>query len=113
MGVQDRYIGLKASHSHSHYIPIFISLLGENWRLSHIFQVFSQLSLMLSNVRHISIISSMQSPDRAPTFDWAQFLNIFTALRTLDLSGDHKYFAPALDYIDEEMAARLLPLASP
>ena len=107
--VKDHYIGLRTSHSHSHYIPIFISLLDENWRLSHIFQVFNQFSLLLSNVRHISINSSMRSPDRAPTFDEAQFLNTFSALRTLDVFGDHEYFAPALDYIGEEMAARLLP----
>ena len=107
--VKDHYIGLQTSHSHSHYIPIFIFLQAEDWRLSYIFQVLSQFSLMLSNVRHISINSSMQSPDRAPTFDWGQFLNTFSALWTLDLFGDHEYFAPALDYIDEEMAARLLP----
>ena len=51
----------------------------------------------------------MQSPDRALTFDWGQFLNTFSALWTLDLFGDHEYFAPALGYIDEEMAARFLP----
>ena len=42
---------LRASHKHPPYIAIFISLSGPNWRPSHIFQLFSQFSPMLSNVR--------------------------------------------------------------
>ena len=44
---------LRASHKHRPYIAIFISLWGTHWLPSHIFQLFSQFSPMLSNVRHL------------------------------------------------------------
>lgn len=38
------HIGLRASHKNPHN-AIFLSLSGENWKLSHLLQVFSQFSL--------------------------------------------------------------------
>ena len=102
-------ICLRASHNHPPYIAIFILLDGLNWRLSHVFQFFSQFSPMLSNVRHLSV-DFLSTLDRTPTdLDWAQLLVAFSALQTADLSGDYKRIAPALEYIDKEMAAGLLP----
>ena len=102
-------ICLRASHNHPPYIAIFILLDGLNWRLSHVFQFFSQFSPMLSNVRHLSV-DFLSTLDRTPTdLDWAQLLVAFSALQTVDLSGDYKRIAPALEYIDKEMAAGLLP----
>ena len=63
-GYQD--IGLRASHNHPPYIAIFISLSGPNWRPDHIFQLFSQFSPMLSNVRHLSVDFTSKL-DRTPT----------------------------------------------
>lgn len=48
--------------------------------------------------------------DRSPTnLDWARLLVAFSALQTVDLTGHHKHIAPALKYIDGEMATGLLP----
>jgi hypothetical protein len=108
--VRPDHIGLRASHRHPYYIAIFISLEGQRWQLSHVFQVFSQFSTLLSNVRHLSVKFSGRIPDRTPTnLDWVQVLVAFSALQTVDLYGDHKCIAPALEGIDGEMAAGLLP----
>ena len=98
-------IRLKASHKHHPSVAIIISLQGESWQLSHIFQVLNQFSPILSNVHHLTVYYS-RIPDRNPSdLDWAQVLVAFSALRTVDLYGGHKL----LEYIDGETAARLLP----
>jgi hypothetical protein len=108
--VRPDHIGLRASHRHPYYIAIFISLEGESFQLSHVFQVISQFSTLLSNVRHFSVDFLGRILERTPTnLDLAQFLVAFSALQTVDLYGDHKCIAPALEGIDGEMAAGLLP----
>ncbi|KAN0132155.1 hypothetical protein V8E53_009921 [Lactarius tabidus] len=108
--VSPQHIGFRASYKHPPYIAIFISLEGQRWQLSHVFQVFSQFSTLLSNVRHLSVNFSGRIPDRTPTnLDWVQVLVAFSALQTVDLSGSDEYIASALEGIDGEMAAGLLP----
>ena len=90
-------------------ISISITLWGKNWQNSHVFQLFSQFSFLLSNVHHLAFEYS-RFPDRIPTnVDWAHILIMFRALRTAYIYGGHTYLAPALESIDGEMAARLLP----
>lgn len=99
------HIGLRASHKNPPHNAIFLSLSGENWKLSHLLQVFSQFSPMLSNVRHLTVYYS-RVPYQTPTnLDWMQLLVAFSALRTVDLYGGHKL----LECVDGETAARLLP----
>ena len=48
--------------------------------------------------------------DRSPTnLDWARLLVAFSALQTVDLTGHHKHIAPALKYLNGEMATGLSP----
>jgi hypothetical protein len=92
--VSPQHIGFRASYKHPPYIAIFISLEGQHWQLSHVFQVFSQFSTLLSNVRHLSVNFSGRIPDRTPTnLDWVQVLVAFSALQTVDLSGSDEYIA--------------------
>ena len=101
-------ITLRVSHDDPR-IAISIALWGEDWQHSHIWNMFNQFSSLLSNVRHLTFDYS-KIPDRTPTnFDWAEILVAFSALQTAHIYGDHTFLAPALESIDGEMAARLLP----
>ena len=112
MDFSSDHITLRASHKRPPHIAIYLSLMGENWQLSHVFQAICQFSTTstLSNLRYLSIHSSGRIPDRTPTnLDWAPLLAAFSALKAVYISGDHKYNASALESIDGDTAAALLP----
>jgi hypothetical protein len=99
-------ITLKVSHK-PHYV--FIWLIGNNWGVWHVVQVFSQFSAKLSNVRHLSITSWGRLPELGRT-DWVQLLYPFTTLQTLCVVGNCVgHVAFALEGVDKEMADEWLP----
>ncbi|KAH8982447.1 hypothetical protein EDB86DRAFT_2970429 [Lactarius hatsudake] len=92
----------------SHDIPIYISLIGQDLRL--VFQVFSQLTARLSNVRHLFVDGSWRQGPEIGRAELVQFLHQFTTTQTLYVSRERaKRIALALKDADGEMAPRLLP----
>ncbi|KAH9167715.1 hypothetical protein EDB89DRAFT_112310 [Lactarius sanguifluus] len=91
-----------------HHIPIYISLIGQD--LGQVFQVFSQLTAKLSNVRHLFIDGSWRQGPEIGRAELVQFLHQFTTTQTLHVSQKSaKRIALALKSVDGEMAAKLLP----
>jgi len=102
-------ITLRLSHEYPYHIVIFISLIGCDWGLSHVAQVFGQLSAKLSNVRHLSIGSREQGPEIGHT-EWVQLLYPFTTMQALYVFGGCVgHVALALEGVDGEMTTELLP----
>ena len=88
-------------------ITISISFHGEEWGVSHIFQVFGQFSANLSEVHHLSICNNrgLEIGDN----ELVQFLYPFTPVQTLHASGDwvdHNPLSP--EAVTGEMVTKVL-----
>jgi hypothetical protein len=100
--------GLELKFSNEAHITIVFFFSKQFWGASQlaelVFQVLSQFSAKLSNVRHLSVRSRESVIGRT---DWARILRVFTSLRMLFVSRESvKDISPALD---EEMANEFLP----
>jgi hypothetical protein len=100
--------GFELKFSHEAHTTIVFFFSKEIWGASHlaelVFQVLSQFSAKLSNVRYFSVRSWASIIGRT---DWVHILRLFTNLRVLFVSrGSVEDIAPALD---EETADELLP----
>ena len=79
-------------------------------QVSHIAQLFSQPSAILSRVVHLKLSLDLDIADRHDD-EWLHLLHPFSAIRTLHVSGKFAgHFALSLEGVNGEMVAEVLPV---
>ena len=101
---------------HPNRVPVRISILcqGIDWQVSHLAQVLSQPSTILSHVVHLKLEEFGADEDRqlesVDNANWLHLLCQFSAVQTLHVSRELAgHVALALEDVTEEIAAEVLP----
>ena len=104
---------------HPHQAPVRTSVIcqGIDWQVSHIAQIISHASAILSRVVHLKLEESGADEDRQlesmDKREWLHLLRQFSAVETLHIARKlARHVALALEDVAEEMVPELLPALS-
>ena len=104
---------------HPNQVPVRTSVVcqGIDWQVSHIAQIISHASAILSRVVHLKLEESGADEDRQlesmDKREWLHLLRQFSAVETLHIARKlARHVALALEDVAEEMVPELLPALS-